>query len=350
MSNKIKEKRTEKKWESYGTAFWMTMAAASAFVALLGLITCGFALLHILFGEYGFIWIILTAAGAGAFALAVFCLDLFPTWAGVVRTIRLTDARIEGAMSIAQINKYEEREDRRTSEVKDKVQEGYAKVGKDVLATQTKVEAIEQKLSSYINTTVNNADLFKELRNDIAALNRRLDSTIASTNRSVKTLQNDLENIDKRKITLTDDDKTPPLEDLSNEEETKKEPKKKSSAKKSEGTKKRKSKKKTEDSDEEKRKEEPEPDNFNVEDDDLTSPEGDYLDGLEEFGIGAGWRELIKEVEPDPYAGRSQEEDESGVAINSAVEESESNMIIEEPETVEESAEDFEGGGTESYF
>ncbi len=195
------DKNSSRAWESYGVAFWVVMAVVSAVMAVLGLVTFGFAMLRILYGDHWFMWFILAASGAGAFALSVFCFDLFPTWAGVVRTIRLSDARMAGAMSISQINKYEEREDRRTAEVKDKVQESYTKVGKDVLTTQKQVSEMDEKISRMIQSIENyqhatsSPSSFKNIESSIATLNKKLENYITLTEKSIKELDSQLSEI-----------------------------------------------------------------------------------------------------------------------------------------------------------
>ncbi len=241
MRNKEKksEKSSSRSWETYGVAFWVIMAIVSAIMALLGLVTFGFALLRILYGDRWFMWFILAASGAGAFALSVFCFDLFPTWASIVRTIRLSDARIAGAMSISQINKYEEREDRRTAEVKDKVQESYTKVGKDVLSTQKQISEMDVKLSRMLESVENyqnatsSPDSFKSVENSIATLNKRLENYITLTEKSIRSLDSQLSEIkefqkDKDELFPTTDDysffEEEPVEEKSEESEPENEP------------------------------------------------------------------------------------------------------------------------------
>lgn len=206
--DKDKSRKPSKSWESYGVAFWITMTVSSAIMAILGLVTFSFALLRILYGDVWFMWFVLAIAGAGAFSLAVFCFDLFPTWAGIVRTIRLSDARIAGAMSISQINKYEEREDRRTAEVKDKVQESYNKVGKDVLATQKQVSEMDDKLSKmfqafekYCNAA-READAYKNIESSMDAINRKLEKYVSETDRVISNLKNQLNSIEDAKSNI----------------------------------------------------------------------------------------------------------------------------------------------------
>lgn len=360
---KKEELKLNGKWETYGTAFWVSMAVSSGVMALLGLVTFVFSVAKLLFGSFEPMWCVLAAAGAGAFALAVFCLDLFPSWAAVVRTIRLANARIEGAMSIQEINKYEERENRRTTDVKDTVQESYTRVGKDVMATQSKVDALDQKFSSYMSNMVNNNDVFKELRNEIAALNRRLEASIESTNRSVRTLQNDLDNIDRIKSGA---DSTPPsLGDVVSdsdekekigEDKPKKTRKTSGTRKKSTETKDVENKEKNGTGKSRKKKKTPEPDNFNTEDDDLTDVAWDYLSGLEEFGVVPTWSsEYLSDS--DPYAGRSQEEDEKTETGTAESTDTASSAPVESPgpventsEVIEESAEDAEDDEVGGYF
>lgn len=206
--DKDKSRKTSKSWESYGVAFWITMTVSSAIMAILGLVTFSFALLRILYGDVWFMWFVLAIAGAGAFSLAVFCFDLFPTWAGIVRTIRLSDARIAGAMSISQINKYEEREDRRTAEVKDKVQESYNKVGKDVLATQKQVSEMDDKLSKMFQAfekyrnAAREADAYKNIESSMDAINRKLEKYVSETDRVISNLKNQLNSIEDAKSNI----------------------------------------------------------------------------------------------------------------------------------------------------
>lgn len=214
--DKEKSKKPAKSWESFGVAFWITMTVSSAIMAILGLVTFSFALLRILYGDIWFMWFVLATAGAGAFSLAVFCFDLFPTWAGIVRTIRLSDARIAGAMSISQINKYEEREDRRTAEVKDKVQESYSKVGKDVLATQKQVTEMDDKLSKMLQAFENyrnaarEADAYKNIESSMDAINRKLEKYVSDTDRAINNLKNQMNSIEDAKTDI----QKPPVEDV----------------------------------------------------------------------------------------------------------------------------------------
>ncbi len=373
--SKDKEKKnTEKKWESYGAAFWMVMAASSALMAVLGLAVFGISAFRVLFGGVWYFWGALAITGAGAFALSVFCLDLFPSWASVVRTIRLSDARMAGAMSIAQINKYEEREDRRTTDVKDTVQESYTKVGKDVISTQQKVDALDQKFSQYMTASADTSSIFRELRNEIAAINRKIESSIESTNRTVRTLKEELDGIERYKkdnagysadVSDVNDgrDNEPPSlssdEEIKNENgetgnsgrktEKRKKEKEETSDNGSTGenggkkTQKRKKKKASEPA-------EVDSDGFNLTDD-LKDAMADYADTLTSFGIGAGWsEELISDSDSDPYAGRSQEKDAAGDAEKTA--ESVGDGKEDTEETVEEPAEDAEesDGGMNSYW
>lgn len=367
-SKEREKKNSEKKWESYGTAFWMIMAASSAVMALLGLVVFGIAVLRLLFGGVWYFWGALAVTGAGAFALSVFCLDLFPSWASVVRTIRLSDARMAGAMSIAQINKYEEREDKRTTDMKDTVQESYTKVGKDVISTQQKVDALDQKFSQYMTAATDTSSIFRELRSEIAAINRKIESSIESTNRTVRSLKEELDGIDRYRKEEADrysgttsgsgdTDNEPPV--LSSDEEIKEEgvgngtKPKKTSRKKTENsgdggevkpkTKKTKKKKAEETAEADK-------DGFNLSDD-LKETMEDYADSLTALGIGAGgWSDdFISDSDSDPYAGRSQEEDETAEPAAEGTS-AETEDITEEVE--EESAEDAEEGegGMDSYW
>lgn len=220
--NKDKKKKTPKSWESYGVAFWITMSVTSVIMAMLGLVTFSFALLRILYGDFWFMWFVLAAAGAGTFALSFFCFDLFPVWAGFVRTIRLADARIAGAMSISQINKYEEREDRRTAEVKEKVQESYSKVGKDVLVTQKHVTEIDDKISKMYQAiesyqrAASSADALKSIENSMDAMSRKLEKYTEETDRTIRKLKEHLEIIEDAKngavfsAAVDEEDTTPP--------------------------------------------------------------------------------------------------------------------------------------------
>ena len=130
-------------WDSYGSGFWHVMAFLSFLLMILGCMTFFFAGTRILYGDRWFVWFILAACGLISVSFSIFCMSLFPSWGSLVRRIRLAEARMEGAMSISEINRYEEREDRRGTEIKETVTESVGRVGRDLLETKERMANME---------------------------------------------------------------------------------------------------------------------------------------------------------------------------------------------------------------
>lgn len=176
-------------WDSYGSGFWHVMAFLSFLLLILGCITFLFAGTRILYGDRWFVWFILAACGLISVSFSIFCMSLFPSWGSLVRRIRLAEARMEGAMSISEINRYEEREDRRGTELKETVTESVGRVGRDLLETKERMANMESGMRGMpqdIKAVVSQA--VKDVMVD-PARDRRLDN-----------LANDLERMMKKKI------------------------------------------------------------------------------------------------------------------------------------------------------
>lgn len=176
-------------WDSYGSVFWHVMAFLSFLLLILGCITFLFAGTRILYGDRWFVWFILAACGLISVSFSIFCMSLFPSWGSLVRRIRLAEARMEGAMSISEINRYEEREDRRGTELKETVTESVGRVGRDLLETKERMANMESGMRGMpqdIKAVVSQA--VKDVMVD-PARDRRLDN-----------LANDLERMMKKKI------------------------------------------------------------------------------------------------------------------------------------------------------
>lgn len=187
-------------WDGYGVGFWQVMTVLSVILLVLGSVTFVFAGLRILYGDRWFMWFILGGCGIAGIAFSIFCISLFPKWGTMVRRIRLAEARMEGAMSISEINRYEEREDRRSSEIKDRMTESLGRVGRDVLDTREKVDNLEARiqgmstsLQSYIIKAVKdiNASQGRDRKLDdmMTELDRMVGRRISDIDQVVKDLQ-----------------------------------------------------------------------------------------------------------------------------------------------------------------
>lgn len=176
-------------WDSYGSGFWHAMGFLSFILLILGGATFLFAGMRILYGDRWFVWFILAACGLASIAFSVFCMSLFPSWGSLVRRIRLAEARMEGAMSISEINRYEERENRRGSEIKDTVTESVGRVGRDILETKERVSNVESGIKGMSQDI---KDLVRQAVQDVMvdpARDRRLNN-----------LASDLEKMMEKKI------------------------------------------------------------------------------------------------------------------------------------------------------
>lgn len=144
--------RKNKTINSFRSSFWAFITALSVIMIPLGILTLGFSFLRLLYGDIWLMWFILAFSGAGTIALALFCLDVFPAWGSIVRQMRLLETRNEGAMSVSEINRYEAREDRRTSEVKDSITESVSHVGKDIVEAKERITGVENKVEKIMQT------------------------------------------------------------------------------------------------------------------------------------------------------------------------------------------------------
>lgn len=194
----MKKKKNKKDINSYGSAFWVSMTLASLAVGLLGAVTFAFAVLRIIYGDVWYMWFVLAAAGAGALLLASFCSDLLPYWATTVREMRLLNARISGAMSVSQINKYEEREDKRNTDIKDSMTESFSRVGQDIVSLRSQVAVNDSKMNEIIKTleefkkTTSDADYLKQVQDAMKTMSKKLEKYSDYTNSSIKDLQSQI--------------------------------------------------------------------------------------------------------------------------------------------------------------
>lgn len=196
--SKNKTNTSVKIWDGYGSAFWHVLSFFSFLLLLLSVGTLIFAGLRILYEGFWFVWIILACTGVAGIAVSVFCMNLFPSWGTIVRRIRLSEARMEGAMSVSEINKYEEREDRRNTEIKDKMAESIGKVGRDIKSTQEQVDVLQMKIDA-INQTV-----MQSLKKSMEEIHKD-----SSRNNQLKDIINDMSSIMNHRIgALTDSIKT----------------------------------------------------------------------------------------------------------------------------------------------
>lgn len=195
MKNRKKKK---KDINSYGSAFWLSMTLSSLVVGLLGAVTFAFAVLRIIYGDVWYMWFVLALAGAGALLLASFCTDLLPYWAKTVREMRLLNARMSGAMSVSQINKYEEREDRRNTDIKDSMTESFSRVGQDIVSLRSQVAENDSKMNEIMKTlqefkkTTSDADYIKQVEDAMKTMSKKIEKYSDYTNSSIKDLQNQI--------------------------------------------------------------------------------------------------------------------------------------------------------------
>lgn len=195
----MKDKKKKKKdINSYGSAFWLSMTLSSLVVGILGAVTFAFAALRIIYGDVWYMWFVLALAGAGALLLASFCTDLLPYWAKTVREMRLLSARMSGAMSVSQINKYEEREDRRNTDIKDSMTESFSRVGQDIVSLRSQVAENDSKMNEIMKTlqefkkTTSDADYIKQVEDAMKTMSKKIEKYSDYTNSSIKDLQNQL--------------------------------------------------------------------------------------------------------------------------------------------------------------
>ena len=195
----MKDKKKKKKdINSYGSAFWLSMTLSSLVVGLLGAVTFAFAVLRIIYGDVWYMWFVLALAGAGALLLASFCTDLLPYWAKTVREMRLLNARMSGAMSVSQINKYEEREDRRNTDIKDSMTESFSRVGQDIVSLRSQVAENDSKMNEIMKTlqefkkTTSDADYIKQVEDAMKTMSKKIEKYSDYTNSSIKDLQNQI--------------------------------------------------------------------------------------------------------------------------------------------------------------
>ena len=192
------QKKKKKDINSYGSAFWLSMTLSSLVVGLLGAVTFAFAALRIIYGDVWYMWFVLALAGAGALLLASFCTDLLPYWAKTVREMRLLSARMSGAMSVSQINKYEEREDRRNTDIKDSMTESFSRVGQDIVSLRSQVAENDSKMNEIMKTlqefkkTTSDADYIKQVEDAMKTMSKKIEKYSDYTNSSIKDLQNQI--------------------------------------------------------------------------------------------------------------------------------------------------------------
>lgn len=200
------KKNNEKLWADYGTAFWkgmMFVSFALLSLSILFLLVIG---INLIFGDYinlfneAVFWIILIGFGIFSLSLSIFCINIFPSWGNLVRRLRLSDARMEGAMSISEINRYEERENRRSSELKETVTGSVNQLGRDLINTkeqlsniETKVQNMSSNIQEYISATIKDIldqkNSPKPITNMVAELESLMDIKIQKLDKSFQDLQ-----------------------------------------------------------------------------------------------------------------------------------------------------------------
>ena len=192
--NKTKNVRI---WDGYGVGFWQMMTVLSITLLVLGAMTFVFAGLRILYGDRWFMWFVIAGCGIAGVAFAIFCISLFPKWGTLVRRIRLAEARMEGAMAISEINKYEEREDRRSTEIKDRMAESLGRVGRDILDTREKVDNLDAKLQG-VNSSLQSY-IIKAVKDitSAQARDRKLDNMMMELEHMVGKRISDLDQVVK---------------------------------------------------------------------------------------------------------------------------------------------------------
>ena len=184
-------------WDGYGVGFWQMMTVLSMVLLVLGSMSFVFAGLRILYGDRWFMWFVIAGAGLAGVAFSIFCISLFPKWGTLVRRIRLAEARMEGAMAISEINRYEEREDRRSTEIKDRMAESLGRVGRDILDTREKVDNLDAKLQG---VTVSLQSYIVKAVKDITstqARDRKLDNMMMELEHMVGKKISDLDQVVK---------------------------------------------------------------------------------------------------------------------------------------------------------
>lgn len=143
-------------------------------------------------------WYVLAFAGAGALWLSSFCLDIFPSWASFVRKMRLLDARMSGAMRVSAITKYEEREDKRTSDITDKVTESFSRVGQDIVSLRSQVAENDSKMNEIIKTLeafkakTQEPNYLKQVEDSMKTMSKKIERYSDFTNSAIRDLQNQI--------------------------------------------------------------------------------------------------------------------------------------------------------------
>lgn len=202
----MSKEKNEKLWNDYGTAFWKGMMFVSFALLILSVLFLLLIGTNLFFGDYinlfnePIFWIILIGFGVFSLSLSIFCINIFPSWGNLVRRLRLSDARMEGAMSISEINRYEERENRRSSELKETVTDSVNQLGRDLVNTKNQLSSIEkqvQNISSNIQEYISSAikDILaqktnpKNLNNMVSELESLMDVKIQKLDESFQNLQ-----------------------------------------------------------------------------------------------------------------------------------------------------------------
>ena len=100
-------------------------------------------------------------------------------------------------MAISEINKYEEREDRRSTEIKDRMAESLGRVGRDILDTREKVDNLDAKLQG-VNSSLQSY-IIKAVKDitSAQARDRKLDNMMMELEHMVGKRISDLDQVVK---------------------------------------------------------------------------------------------------------------------------------------------------------
>ena len=105
---------------------------------------------------------------------------------------------MSGAMSVSQINKYEEREDRRNTDIKDSMTESFSRVGQDIVSLRSQVAENDSKMNEIMKTlqefkkTTSDADYIKQVEDAMKTMSKKIEKYSDYTNSSIKDLQNQI--------------------------------------------------------------------------------------------------------------------------------------------------------------
>ena len=127
---------------------------------------------------------------------------------------------MSGAMSVSQINKYEEREDRRNTDIKDSMTESFSRVGQDIVSLRSQVAENDSKMNEIMKTlqefkkTTSDADYIKQVEDAMKTMSKKIEKYSDYTNSSIKDLQNQIAISKKTEASLSSSEttaNTPPI-------------------------------------------------------------------------------------------------------------------------------------------